>query len=193
MRPKRSRARKVVPMTVLDPSSMLLDNIQPGQLVTISGLAGSGRTTLARTIAASLVQRGHRVGVVSMQPQDTDRAGLNIEYQPIEHHALAADADRPDSTTAVVYDYGSSWASEELADAITADLTAARIVILVSMPTPLTERADVRVIVGRPTRRLFAEVYGIEAPSEGVPAPRRGTAFVAAPGADPILITYRAA
>lgn len=177
-------------MSVLEPSSRLLDEIQPGQLVTISGATGSGRTALACAIAGDLVRRGHRVGVVSMQPWDTDREGRNIEFDRVVHVALAVDGERPDSTSAVVYDYGSTWDEGSYAASLERDLSAGRIVILVSMPTALFDDADIRVVVGRPSRRLFAEVFGVDAPSDGVPSPLRGTAFVAPRSGRPVLISF---
>ncbi len=190
-RRKRSTTRKVVSMSVLDASSRLLDEVGPGQLVAISGLANSGKTSLARTLAADLVERGYRVGVVSVQPWDTDRSGRNIEYGDVPHQALSAGEERTESTTAVVYDYSNSRVGDEVAQWVSMDLADGRVVVLVSLPHSLFETADIRVVVGRPTRRVFVEVFGVEAPSDGVPSPLRGTAWVAARGGRPILISYR--
>lgn len=180
-------------MSVLDPRSFLLDTLKPGQLVTISGMTGSGRTTLARTITNSLAEKGFRVGVVSRQPKDTDVDGVNIEYRSVPHEVLEFAGPRPEHVSAVVYDLGSDRDHEFDADPVIEDLEAHRIVVLVSYSLSFTERADVRAVVGHPTRRVFEEAFGVDAPRDGVAAPPRGTVFVASPGESPVLLTFLAA
>lgn len=170
-------------MSILHPSSRLLDEIRPGQLVAVSGVTGSGRTALARAIGSDLVRRGHRLGVVSAKPS------LN-EFLAVSHDALEVQGDRHE-VTAVIYDYGNTARSDDsYASSVARDISAGRVVIVVSQAPAMFASADIRVVVGRPSRRLFAEVFGVAAPADGVPAPSRGTAFVAPRDGLPVLITF---
>lgn len=187
-------------MSVIDQRSHILEDLDPGTVVGIFGRVGSGRTSAARSIASEYDGRGFRLAIGGRKGSELQN-GAHVEYATLPHLSFdvaSADAASRDAALLrsnvgmIVYDgdIRRDW-REDIIDPFEWDREAERIVLVVSNDLWLSKFCDINVMTGAPTRQQYAAVFNREAPSEGVLAPKRGTAFIARAGEDPVLITYR--
>ncbi len=187
-------------MSVIDQRSLILEDLTPGTVVGIFGRVGSGRTAIARSIASEYDGRGFRLAIGGRKGSELQN-GAHVEYARLPHFSFdieAAAAASRDVTLLrsnvgmIIYDgdIRRDW-RDDVIDPFEWDREAERIVLVVSDDLWFSKFCDINVMTGAPTRQQYAAVFNKEAPSEGVLAPKRGTAFVARAGEEPVLITYR--
>lgn len=187
-------------MSVIDQRSHILEDLTAGTVVGIFGRVGSGRTSVARSIASEYEARGFRLAIAGREGSEL-QDGAHVEYAPLPHFSFdvtaAAASSRDEillqsNAGMVVYDgeFRRDW-RDDVIDPFEWDREAGRVVLVVSNDLWFSKFCDINVLAGAPTRQQYAAVFNRDAPSEGVLAPKRGTAFIARAGEEPVLITYR--